>query len=89
VRGFSALRFVPGTRDTDIVALKTVEHSDESLALQTYITVLDITGRVLLPETRICAEHKFEGLEILAHDNNHHGQGADIQQQLHLQAMNA
>ena len=48
--GFSTFKFVPGTRDHDIVALKTLEHNDD---IQTYITVFNLEGQVLLDATLI------------------------------------
>lgn len=60
-RGFSSFKFIPDTHDTEIIALKTEENGEEQ---KSYITIFDIQGNVLLPETFIGKE-KFEGLEIV------------------------
>mmetsp|Transcript_10549 Transcript_10549/g.28850 ORF Transcript_10549/g.28850 Transcript_10549/m.28850 type:complete len:409 (+) Transcript_10549:3079-4305(+) len=62
-RGYSAMRFLPGSSDRHIVALKTVEPNDGGNNLS-YITVVTIDGQVLLPETLISTDQKLEGLEI-------------------------
>ena len=43
--GFSSFKFVPGTQDHDIVALKTMELDG---VIQTFVTVFDLAGKVLL-----------------------------------------
>eukprot|EP00301_Raphidiophrys_heterophryoidea_P023363 c7276_g1_i2.p1 GENE.c7276_g1_i2~~c7276_g1_i2.p1 ORF type:complete len:419 (-),score=114.48 c7276_g1_i2:109-1251(-) len=60
VRGFSAFRFIPN-HPTEFVALKSVE---DGPVVETYITVLNMKGEVLLPETLIDSV-KFEGLEVV------------------------
>uniref|UniRef100_A0A7S1PIM2 Apyrase n=1 Tax=Percolomonas cosmopolitus TaxID=63605 RepID=A0A7S1PIM2_9EUKA len=60
-RGFSSIKFVPGTNDQHLVALKTEENGSDQ---HSYITVVDISGNVLLPETYIGKE-KYEGVEIV------------------------
>jgi soluble calcium-activated nucleotidase 1 len=60
IRGFSAFRFIPN-HPTEFVALKTEEDDGE---IATYITVLNMDGKVLMPETFI-SKVKFEGLEIM------------------------
>ncbi|CAD5213727.1 unnamed protein product [Bursaphelenchus okinawaensis] len=62
VRGYSAFQFVPNTQDRIIFALKTVEAKD--LPLETYATIFDIQGNVLLPDTLVPYEYKLEGLEF-------------------------
>jgi soluble calcium-activated nucleotidase 1 len=59
-RGFSSFKFIP-SRPNEIVALKTEEKEHK---MKSYITVFDITGRVLLKETKI-GDEKFEGIEII------------------------
>nr|CAD7260222.1 unnamed protein product [Timema shepardi] len=59
--GFSSFRFVPGTSDRIIVALKSVE--DAGLTA-TYIMAFDITGKIILEETKV-ADFKYEGLEFI------------------------
>ncbi|GAX82760.1 hypothetical protein CEUSTIGMA_g10186.t1 [Chlamydomonas eustigma] len=65
-RGFSAMRFVPGTQDRHIVATRTVEieGADKGRRCSSYITVIDLEGNVLMPETFL-GNHKYEGLEIM------------------------
>lgn len=60
--GFSSFKFVPGTKDREIVALKTEEMSNQ---VATYLAVYDLeTGRELLPEMKISNE-KLEGIEFI------------------------
>ncbi len=70
-RGFSSAKFLPGSRDTVLVALKSAE--DAAAGTQaTYISVLaEAPGgagewRVLMEETPLPIPAKFEGLEVLA-----------------------
>jgi soluble calcium-activated nucleotidase 1 len=63
-RGFSTFKFVPNTKDNVIVALKSEE--SEALGTQTsHITVFDLDGNILLPETEIPGGYKYEGLEFI------------------------
>lgn len=59
--GYSSFKFIPGTNDNVIVALKSEEDSGVTA---TYIVVFDIDGNVLLPETKI-ADLKYEGFEFI------------------------
>jgi len=59
--GFSSFKFVPGTQDTVIVALKSEELEGR---VATYIMVFHIDGKILLPETKI-GDRKFEGIEFV------------------------
>lgn len=59
--GFSSFKFIPGTDDQIIVALKSEENNGE---VATYITVFILDGRVLLPETKI-GNIKYEGIEFI------------------------
>ncbi|XP_065184606.1 soluble calcium-activated nucleotidase 1-like [Sycon ciliatum] len=59
--GFSSFKFVPGTHDEVIVALKSEEFGE---TLASYIVAFNINGRKLMPEKKF-AEAKFEGLEFL------------------------
>lgn len=71
-RGFSSVKFLPGSRDSVVIALK----SEENAAAGTQRTFLTIYGevpgsagsawKVLLDETPLPVESKFEGIEILA-----------------------
>ncbi|XP_063816786.1 soluble calcium-activated nucleotidase 1 [Pseudophryne corroboree] len=59
--GFSSFKFIPGTDDQIIVALKSEENKGQ---VATYITVFILDGRVLLPETKI-GNIKYEGIEFI------------------------
>ncbi|KAL8163413.1 UNVERIFIED_CONTAM: Soluble calcium-activated nucleotidase 1 [Gekko kuhli] len=59
--GFSSFKFVPGTDDQIIVALKSEEDAGR---VATYITAFTLDGRSLLPETRI-GSVKYEGIEFI------------------------
>lgn len=59
--GFSSFKFVPGTDDQIIVALKSEEDKGK---VATYITVFFLDGRVLLQETKI-GDVKYEGIEFI------------------------
>lgn len=61
-RGFSSFKFLPGSEDTIIVALKTYEDDN---SFQTYITAFNINGTVYLPDTCLSNVTKFEGVEFL------------------------
>ncbi|EYC29458.1 hypothetical protein Y032_0006g2983 [Ancylostoma ceylanicum] len=59
-RGFSAFDFIPGTEDRLIVALKSKEVED--CKPESYITVFDINGVVLLEDQKLEGNYKFEGI---------------------------
>lgn len=59
--GFSSFKFVPGTKDQVIVALKSEEDAGK---IATYIIAFTLDGRVLMPETKI-GDVKYEGLEFI------------------------
>ncbi|CAM9939331.1 unnamed protein product [Ectocarpus sp. 12 AP-2014] len=61
--GFSSFKFVPGTGDQVVVALKS-EEIEELQTQTTFIMVFTLDGEVLLEETEIPGGFKFEGLEI-------------------------
>ncbi|XP_012258133.2 soluble calcium-activated nucleotidase 1 [Athalia rosae] len=61
IRGFASFKFLPGSKDQIIVALKTEEHQGQTA---TYITAFTIEGLVLMPEIRV-SDKKFEGLEFI------------------------
>jgi hypothetical protein len=67
-RGFSSFKFLPGSRDTVIVALKSEENSATD-AQTSYLTIYgeqaDGSWRVLLEETELPGAAKFEGLEVI------------------------
>jgi soluble calcium-activated nucleotidase 1 len=66
-RGFSSAKFVPGSGDKIVVALKSAESSmGEVTTQESFITVFNLEdGTILLPETKLPADHKFEGIEFL------------------------
>jgi len=59
--GFSSFKFIPGSSDKVIIALRSEENKG---ATATYIMGFDITGKILLPETKI-ADKKYEGFEFI------------------------
>jgi len=59
--GFSSFKFVPGTKDTVIVALKSEEFEGK---VATYIMVFNTEGVIIYPETKI-GNRKFEGFEFV------------------------
>lgn len=63
-RGFSAASFLPNSNDDVIVALKTVELGKENIQ-ETYITMFKINGEVIVDDTLISNNHKYEGLEFI------------------------
>jgi len=60
-RGFSTFKFVPGTNDRIIVALRTEEIEGKTA---TYITAFDIEANILLDDTFV-SDLKYEGLEFV------------------------
>lgn len=62
-RGFSEFKFLPGSKDSIIVAMKS-EESEKDHSQNTYITVFSLDGTILMEETEIPGNHKFEGLEF-------------------------
>ena len=68
LRGFSSFKFLPGSRDTVIVALKSSEDSTTNTQT-TYITVYAERSpgvwAVLLEETELPGKAKFEGIEVI------------------------
>lgn len=62
-RGFSAFKFVPGTKNKIILAIKSLE---TNILQKTYITLFNINGDVLLEDTEVSSNHKFEGIEFIS-----------------------
>nr|QHO60715.1 salivary apyrase [Sergentomyia schwetzi] len=56
--GFSSFKFIPGSKDKHILALRTVKKNDKTT---TYAVVVNTDGKVLMPEKKISSE-KFEGV---------------------------
>lgn len=61
-RGYSSFRFIPGTNDNIIIAIKTEEVDNRTA---TYVTIFDITGKIYLNDQKIPNDHKYEGLEFI------------------------
>ncbi|XP_068632253.1 soluble calcium-activated nucleotidase 1 [Battus philenor] len=59
--GFSSFKFIPGSKDEAIVALKTTEFEGKTA---TYITAFKVDGTVLMPDTFI-ENLKYEGVEFI------------------------
>lgn len=62
-RGFSTFKFLPNSGDQVVVAIKSEEH-EASQTQNSFVTVFTLDGEVLLPETPIPGNVKFEGLEF-------------------------
>lgn len=60
--GFSSSKFLPGFNDEIIVALKSKEVNN---LFSSFITVFDINGEVLYPETLIDDTLKLEGIDFV------------------------
>ena len=69
LRGFSSAKFLPGSRDTVLIALKSEENSERDRQTS-YFTIFgeDASGGwgVLMDEVELPGEVKFEGLEVLS-----------------------
>ncbi|XP_066292137.1 soluble calcium-activated nucleotidase 1-like isoform X4 [Branchiostoma lanceolatum] len=62
IRGFSSFKFIPGTQDQVMVALKTEEDRG---AIATFISVFRVDGKILLTDQRIEGDFKYEGVEFI------------------------
>ena len=60
--GFSSFKFIPGTNEQKIIALKTEEVDGQ---INSYIMAFDVYGRILMKEQKIPGSYKFEGIEFL------------------------
>lgn len=60
-RGFSSFKFIPGTNDQVIIALRTEELEGKTA---TYITAFRTDGYVLLEDVLV-SDMKYEGLEFI------------------------
>lgn len=60
--GFSSFKFLPTSGDQVIVALSTEELNGKT---SSFISAFNVDGEMLMPETRIPTEYKFEGLEFI------------------------
>lgn len=61
VRGFSSFKFLPGSQDSIIIALKTEEYQGRTA---TYIMAFTIEGTIIMAENKVM-DKKFEGLEFI------------------------
>ncbi|EZA48791.1 Soluble calcium-activated nucleotidase [Ooceraea biroi] len=61
IRGFSSFKFLPGSQDSIIVALKTEEYQGRTA---TYIMAFTIEGSIIMSENKVM-DKKFEGLEFI------------------------
>ncbi|XP_064079002.1 soluble calcium-activated nucleotidase 1-like [Macrobrachium nipponense] len=59
--GFSSFKFIPGTNERIIVALKSEEVDGN---VSSYIMAFNTEGKVLLKETKV-GDYKFEGIEFV------------------------
>ena len=59
MRGCSDFMFVPGTQDCHILVLRTEESMDG--VINSFASVMDIAGTVLMVEQRLTEDRKFEG----------------------------
>nr|CCA23536.1 soluble calciumactivated nucleotidase putative [Albugo laibachii Nc14] len=60
-RGFSSFKFVPRTDDSIILAIKSEEIEKDDFQ-NSYISIFDIFGNIMLPETEVPGNHKYEGV---------------------------
>ncbi|XP_075160494.1 apyrase [Haematobia irritans] len=60
--GFSSFKFIPGTEDRIIVALKTEELNGKTT---TFITAFDIHGKTIYDSQHIDTDLKYEGFEFI------------------------
>lgn len=60
--GFSSFKFIPGTNDEYILALKSEEDDGKTAS---YIMVFDLKGNMLMREQKLAGEHKYEGVEFI------------------------
>lgn len=59
--GYSSFKFIPGTNDRIIVALKTEEVGPKTAS---YISAFNVDGTIILPEIKV-SDHKYEGIEFI------------------------
>ena len=60
LRGCSDMDFVPNTGDTEIICCRTVE--DDDAGVESYISIFNLKGDVLLNETLFEKDLKYEGI---------------------------
>ena len=60
--GFSSFKFIPGTHDNIVIALKTKEVGND---VSSYVTIFDVnTGKIIMHE-QLLDNNKYEGVEFL------------------------
>lgn len=59
--GFSSFKFVPGSDDRLIIALKSMEDRGQ---IATFVLVFSVDGEIIYPETKI-GDYKYEGIEFV------------------------
>ncbi|KAH8045514.1 guanosine-diphosphatase [Aureococcus anophagefferens] len=64
LRGCSDFLYVPGTNDSHIFVIRTEETIDGEVG--TFCSVIDIAGKVLMPEMLFGKQRKFEGCCLIA-----------------------
>lgn len=62
IRGYSSFKFVPGTNQRLIIALKSEEDNGST---RTYVTLFDISGLILVQDKQISSKLKYEGIEFI------------------------
>ncbi|KIH49684.1 hypothetical protein ANCDUO_20240, partial [Ancylostoma duodenale] len=62
-RGFSAFDFIPGYGDRLIAAIKSKEV--EGSEVESYITVFNTNGEVLMDDQKLDGNYKFEGIYFI------------------------
>lgn len=60
--GFSSFKFIPGTNDEYILALKSKEDGGNTAS---YIMVFDLKGQMVMKEMRLEGSYKYEGVEFI------------------------
>lgn len=60
--GYSSFKFIPGSNDNIIVALKTEELNGKT---STFLSVFTIDGKNVIPEEQIPTQYKYEGIEFI------------------------
>ena len=60
-QSFSSFKFIPGSEDEAVIALKSEEIKG---SVATYVTAFKIDGKILMPETKI-SDIKYEGIEFI------------------------
>ncbi|XP_064595592.1 soluble calcium-activated nucleotidase 1-like [Liolophura sinensis] len=59
--GFSSFKFIPGSNDRLIIALKSMEDKGQ---IATFVLVFSVDGEIIYPETKI-GDYKYEGIEFV------------------------